>query len=57
MQPDWGRWSKIVVLEVQLEPDGSLCGKCIDRFVSGGLGKEDRGPAGDEVVEMGVDHQ
>ena len=57
MQPDWGRWSKIVVLEVQLEPDGSLCGKCIDRFVSGVLGKEDRGPAGDEVVEMGVDHQ
>lgn len=57
MQPDWGRWSKIVVLEVQLEPDGSSCGKCIDRFISRGLGKEDRGPAGDEVVEMGVDHQ
>ena len=52
-----GRWSKIVVLEVQLEPCGSSCGKCIDGFISGGSGKEDRGPTDDKVVVMGVDHQ
>jgi len=49
--------SKIVVLEVQLEPCESSCGKCIDGFISGGSEKEDRGPTDDKVVVMGVDHR